>query len=122
MAWEMVDGYFTTEDNIRGLTPKEMEERLGFWPGRLAQGARVLVLDREPRSNEFEPVGSTYYPLGKGLDRSALHKTKFRPGAWLGRRLVKVKRVGVEIECEFPRASIAAEQWTLTTRVWAHEV
>ena len=37
-------GYFTVERNIEGATLREIESKLGFRPGRLAQGARVLVL------------------------------------------------------------------------------
>jgi hypothetical protein len=50
---EYVTGYFTIERNIVGATLPEMETRLGLRPGRLARGARVLVLLRQPLVGEF---------------------------------------------------------------------
>ena len=118
-----VTGYFTTERNIRGLTPRGMELRLGFRSGRLTHGARILVLDREPLPNEYEPVGSSLFPDGVGLDARALHQTKFRPGAWLGERLVKVDPAVPHSGFEwYPPASTSVEQWKLTRPVTAHEI
>ena len=118
-----VTGYFTIERNIRGLSTREMELRLGFRPGRLTQGARILVLDREPLPNEYEPVGSSLFPNGTGLDAHALQETKFRPGAWLGERLVKVEPTIPHSGFEwYPPASAAVEQWKLTLPVSAREV
>jgi hypothetical protein len=68
-------GYFTIERNIRGLTTKEMERALGFRPGRLTYGARVLVLNREPRQGEFVPAGSTFFPGSTGLNAKELKRT-----------------------------------------------
>jgi len=118
-----ITGYFTTESNVRGLSTREMEVRLGFRPGRLTHGARILVLDREPLPGEFEPVGSTRYSSGQGLDKDQLHRTKFRPGAWIGEHLVKVEPVLPDSGFEwYPNASTAVEQWKLTSPVTGHEV
>ena len=102
------------ERAIWGLTPKEMEDRLGLSRGRLADGARILALDEELLIGDFEPRGSTRFPDGKGLDKSALHSTKFLPGAWLGQRLVKVTPLLGSSAIDSPRAFSAAEQWELT--------
>jgi hypothetical protein len=119
-----IKGYFTTERNIRGLTTQEIERKLGFRPGRLTHGARVLVLDREPCPGEFLPAGSTLFSGGKGLNADELRRTTFMPGAWLGQRLVKVKPDLPDSASESypPAPSIAAEQWILTQDVPAHEV
>lgn len=116
-------GYFTIERNIRGLTPREIETKLGFRPGRLTHGARILAFDREPLIGEFEPRGSTRFSDGRGLDKSALHSSKFMPGAWLGERLVKVEPVLPHTAFEwYPPSQSAAEQWRLISPVPGHEV
>jgi hypothetical protein len=119
-----IKGYFTIERNIRGLSTEEIERSLGFRLGRLTHGARILVLDREPSPNEYVSAGSTLFPAGKGLSASELQRTQFRPGAWLGERLVRVEPVLPHSEFEwYPRAfSLAAEQWILTQEIPAHEV
>ncbi len=119
-----VKGYFTIERNIRGLSTQEIERKLGFRRGRLTHGARVLVLEREPRADEFESAGSTRFSGGKGLNLEELQRTKSIPGAWLGQRLVKVVPDLIDSAFEwYPGASsIAAEQWKLTKNVPAHEV
>lgn len=116
----LVDGYFTIERNIRGLTTKQIESKLGFRNGRLTHGARILVLDREPFQHEYEPMGSTLFPGGEGLKA----QTKFRPGAWLGQRLVKVEPDLPHSGFEWypPALGIGVQQWKLTTKVPAHEV
>jgi hypothetical protein len=113
-------GCFTIERNICGLTTQEIEHKLGFRQGRLNQGCRILVLDREPRPGEYVPLGSTLYPRGEGLRRLP----KFRPGAWLGQRLVKVEPIHPHTPWESypPCQTIAAEQWRLTKQVPAHQV
>ncbi len=113
-----IEGYFTIERNIWGLSPREMEIVLGLRPGRLAGGARILALDREPTIGEFDPRGSTRFPDGKGLDESALHSTKFMPGAWLGQRLVKAKPLLSSSAIAFPPSSSAIEQWKLRQAIF----
>ena len=118
-----VQGCFTVERNIRGLTPREIELRLGFRPGRLTHGARIIALDREPTINEFEPLGSTRFPNGQGLSRTELRARAFIPGAWLGERLVKVEPTMPHSAFEwYPESSTGAEQWKLTSPVPGHEI
>lgn len=118
-----IEGCFTLEKNIRGLTPREIELRLGFRPGRLTHGARILALDREPRSDEFAPLGSTRFPNGRGLNGTELQASSFIPGAWLGERLVKVEPTIPHSGFEwYPKASAGAEQWKLTKPVPGHEI
>jgi hypothetical protein len=121
---ETVSGYFTTERNIRGLTTRQIEERLGFRLGRLKNGARILALYREPSPHQYVPVGSTLFPRGEGLNAKELERTKFSPGAWLGERLVKVvpELQRSKGESDPPSSSIHAEQWELTEEVPAREV
>lgn len=87
---EYVTGYFTIERNIVGATLPEMETRLGLRPGRLARGARVLVLLRQPLAGEFVFAGSTLYSDARGLVGVDQRKNVPVPHAWLGQRLVKV--------------------------------
>jgi hypothetical protein len=117
-----IEGYFTIERNILGLSLREMEVRLGFCPGRLAEGARILALDLQPRIEEFEPRGSTRFPDGNGLDKLALKSTKFLPGAWLGQRLVKVEPLVRSSPIESPSSFSAVEQWKLTRAVPGSEI
>lgn len=116
-------GYFTIERNIQGLTTREIETRLGFRPGRLTHGARVIALAHEPRPDEFEPRGSTRYPDGTGLEKPSLHATKYIPGAWFGQRLVKVEPTLPHSGFEwYPPSPGAAEQWKLMKPVTGYEV
>ena len=119
-----VKGYFTIESNIRGLTSSEIEQKLGFRKGRLSSGARIFVLMREPSPAEFEPAGSTFFPHRNGLNINDLTKTKFRPGAWFGERLVKVEPVLPHSAAEsYPAARKSpAEQWILTVDLPAYIV
>jgi len=67
LVMEYVKGYFTVERNIVGLRLRQIEATLGFRPGRLTSGARVLVLQRQPSVGEFVFAGSTRYPNASGL-------------------------------------------------------
>ena len=119
----LVQGYFTIERNILGLTPQQMETRLGFRPGRLTSGAHILVLQGEPNPGEFESAGSTWFPDGRGLNREEINRTAFSPGAWLGQRLVKVQPNLPHSESEYyPVANSPVEQWKLKVRFPAYEV
>jgi hypothetical protein len=120
---ERVTGYFTIERNLVGLSPREMETRLGFRPGRLTAGARILVLVRQPTVDEFIFSGSTRYSNAKGLVPPPLRRVNSIPHAWLGQRLVKVDpnlpHSGFEW---YPDATAAVEQWQLIKPVDATEV
>ena len=119
-----VDGYFTTDNNLRGKTPKEIEHILGLLPGMLAEGARVLQLIRAPNLAEFEVRGSTRRADGRGLDLDQAERTKSIPGAWHGRRLVKVvPLVAGPREGDWPDVrGVAAEQWRLRVKIPAREL
>jgi hypothetical protein len=118
-----VQGCFNIERNIRGLTTREIELRLGFRAGRLTHGARILALDREPHPDEFEPLGSTRFAHGTGLSKADLHASKFIPGAWLGERLIKVEPMLPHSAFEwYPSSPTGAEQWKLTRPISGHEI
>ena len=120
---EKVTGYFTIERNLIGLSPREMETRLGFRPGRLTRGARILVLARQPNLDEFIFAGSTKYSGAKGLVDAKLRRVASMPHAWLGQRLVKVDPNLPHSELEsYPMAESPVEQWQLVKPVDASEV
>jgi hypothetical protein len=120
---EYVKGYFTVERNIEGATLREMESKLGFRPGRLAQGARVLVLLNQPLAGQFVYAGSTLFSDAKGLVEIEKRRNFPIPHAWLGQRLIKVVPLlrdgGDE---QYPAATSPVEQWQLVVQVPAQEV
>jgi len=123
---EHVKGYFTVERNIAGLTLQQMEAALGFRPGRLTNGARVLVLKRPPLVGEFVFAGSTRYSDAKGLvgvqQRLSGASTSV-PHAWRGQRLVKVAPNLLHTASElYPQAKSPVEQWELLAPLPAEEV
>jgi len=120
---EKVTGYFTVERNLVGLSPREMETRLGFRPGRLTPGARILILARQPTVDDFIFAGSTRYPDANGLVDEARRRVTSIPHAWLGQKLVKVAPNLPHSEFEwYPVAETPIEQWQLTRPVEATEV
>jgi hypothetical protein len=120
-----VGGYFTVERNIVGASLPEIEAKLGFRPGRLLYGARVLVLQRQPVAGEFAFAGSTRYSDANGLVGLEQRQNVAIPTAWLGQRLVKVvaklRDNGYET---YPNAEgdVAVEQWKLLVSLPALEV
>jgi hypothetical protein len=78
---ERVKGYFTVERNLIGLSPREMESKIGFRPGRLTAGARILVLLRQPNLEEFIFAGSTKYSDANGLVDATLRRLRSIPHA-----------------------------------------
>ena len=120
---ERVKGYFTIERNLVGLSPRQMETRLGFRPGRLTPGARILVLLRQPNLDEFVFAGSTRYSDAKGLVDEKSRRLTSIPHAWLGQRLVKVDPNLPHTAFEwYPTAEAPIEQWELIEPVDAREV
>lgn len=115
MTIQHVGGYFTTENNIRGLSTQELEARLGFRAGRMDAGVRIWALLREPGPGEYASHGSTRLPCGDGLDHQRVGATQQRPGAWCNRRLVKVEPVTPHTDAENypPALGMPAEQWHL---------
>jgi hypothetical protein len=122
---DKVRGYFTVERNIIGASLPEMEAKLGFRPGRLLYGARILLLQRQPVVGEFVFAGSTRYSNAKGLVGLEQRKNVAVPTAWLGQRLVKVvpklRDTGYE---RYPGAEgdDAVEQWELLVFLPAKEI
>jgi hypothetical protein len=120
---EHVTGYFTIERNIEGANLQELETKLGFRPGRLADGARVLVLLRQPAVGEFVFAGSTRYSGAAGLVGIGKRQNFPIPHGWLGQRLVKVDPNLRHTDSEqYPRAQAPVEQWQLIVPVPAEEV
>jgi hypothetical protein len=120
---EKVRGYFTIERNIVGLSLREMEPRLGFRPGRLTHGARILVLLRPPAVGQFAIAGSTRYSDANGLVDIELRRNVPIPHAWLGQRLVKVDPTLAHSGFEwYPAATTPIEQWVLVVPVDAEQV
>jgi hypothetical protein len=120
---EYVTGYFTVERNLVGATLRELESKLGFRPGRLSQGARILLLLRQPTVGEFVFAGSTRYSDAKGLVDLARRRNVPIPHAWRGQRLVKVVPNLGHNEAEwYPQAQSPVEQWQLIRAVPAEEI
>lgn len=120
---EKVTGYFTVERNIVGLSLREMESKLGFRPGRLTKGVRILRLVRQPVVGEFVFAGSTKYSDAKGLVDVSLRRNIPVPHAWLGQRLVKVlPNLGHSSTEWYPSADSPIEQWQLLVPVEAQQV
>ena len=116
-------GYFTIERNIIGATLSELEQKLGFAPGRLLTGARVLVLKRQPLVGEFVVAGSTRYSNGEGLIPAEERRSVAIPHAWLNQRLVKVKPNRDAADGDlYPSAMRPVEQWKLLVPVPAEVV
>ena len=120
---ELVKGYFTVERNIEGATLPELEAKLGFRPGRLSNGARILSLVAQPLIGQFVFAGSTRYSNAKGLVGIDQRANVAIPHAWHGQRLVKVAPNIPHTDREqYPRAESPVEQWELTTPVPAEEI
>jgi hypothetical protein len=122
-AVEELAGYFTVERNIERLNLLDMESTLGYPPGQLMQGARILVLLEQPSVGQFVFAGSTLTPDATDLVPIAQRQNFPVPGAWLGQRLVKVKPNLPPITGgAWPRAKTPVEQWQLTQPVKMKEV
>ncbi len=120
---EQVRGYFTIERNIEGLNLERMESALGYPPGQLTAGARVLVLLHQPSVGQFVFAGSTLTPDADDLVPLAERRNFPIPHAWLGQRLVKVKPNLSPIKgVPWPRAKTPVEQWQLSVPVAAKEI
>ena len=58
-------GYATKMIYIAGQQPQELEDRIGYHRGRLAQGFLVLVLDDRIVPSEIELVGHSHFSGGR---------------------------------------------------------
>jgi hypothetical protein len=140
-------GFFTNALYLRGQTSAEIERRIGYHPGRLAQGWYLLFLLQLPTPQQFEYRGYSYmsggivqghlanppdrrtaeqrladdgFPLAQGK-QGTIDRLFRLDGA---QRLAKVTPVRGEFgRDDYPAAS-GIPQWTLTVplpfRVAAH--
>lgn len=60
-------GFFTQARYMRGVSLGDMERRVGYREGRLAEGAALLFLTRMPRADEFQFRGYTHMSNGVPL-------------------------------------------------------
>ena len=120
---EYVSGYFTIERNLVGVSLQEMESTLGFRPGRLTSGARIVVLLRQPLAGEFAFAGSTFLEEdARALVPLDQRKNVPVPHAWLGQRLLKViPNLGHSEQERYPSATRPVEQWQLTVPTFPAE-
>jgi hypothetical protein len=118
---EYASGYFTVERNIIGSDLNEIESKLGFQQGRLALGARVLALLRQPAAGEFAFAGSTRYSGARGLVQLRQRLNFPVPHAWFGQRLIKVVPNDSGPD-SYPPATTPVEQWQLLVQIPAKVV
>jgi hypothetical protein len=57
-------GFFTKARFLRGQPALELERRLGYAPGRLANGWWLLFLEQMPTPNDFEFMGYSHMSGG----------------------------------------------------------
>ena len=69
-----VGGYFTCLRAVRGRTPEEMADLLGFARDYLCSGVAILKFVRLPEPEEFELKGYSQTPEGKPFDGFVLRK------------------------------------------------
>jgi hypothetical protein len=77
-------GFFTKAVFLRRQSTAELERRLGYAPGRLAQGWWLLFLERMPTPDDFEYMGYSY--MSGGVTQGHL-----RPGATAEQELKSAK-------------------------------
>ena len=94
---ETVGGYFTEERWIKGCTPKEMEQRLGFAAGKLKNGATIYELDEIPDKSQFKVRGYTHilpkegsgsraeFVQGSGINQFQLNESVSIPAKVIGK-------------------------------------
>jgi hypothetical protein len=69
-------GCFTRLKEIAGASLSEIEIRLGFRTGRLAQGAYILQACELPSAQGFELIGYTHVPLDRFMTNEQYDKRK----------------------------------------------
>jgi hypothetical protein len=122
-----VSGYVTKEKFLKGRTLEEIEKTLGYHPGRLANGATFLKLDRVPAPGEFSLAGYSQVadhratpPTGIDVDKvSQIAAASFATEG--GDRLVKVfPAIGhdpsMANDDQYPPGA-GCPQWKLTTKI-----
>ena len=101
-----VGGYFTCLRAVRGKTPAEMEELLGFQPGSFCTGVVVYRLERLPLANEFELRGYSQLPGGETFDGIVLRRPGMVRPQYFSRDGEQLKYI----------PGLGVEQWELTPR------
>lgn len=71
-------GYVTQEKYLLGLTPAEIERRLGLPPFHLFRGCRVFRLARLPQASEYTDELSAAEPDGLAFDVSQAWEARAR--------------------------------------------
>jgi hypothetical protein len=110
------------ERNIVGLNLCEMEDAIGYIPGQLRDGCRILLLVEQPSVGQFAFAGSSLTPAAEHLVPQPKREHIPIAGAWWGERLVKVKPNSPYFEGKWPKAKRPVEQWLLTQYVTAREI
>jgi hypothetical protein len=98
-----VGGYFTCLRAVRGRTPDEMEDLLGFARGYLGSGAAIFKFTDLPKADEFELRGYSQLPDGETFNGIVIR----RPGQQRPQYLDKNANALTFIP------GTAVEQWTI---------
>lgn len=117
-------GFVTSEKFLLHQTLPEIERRLGFQEGRLAEGAIFLVAERIPQKGEFETrgysqvAGHKHVPL-EGYNKDVL-QTKAQE-AMSEDRLIKVvprktHNPNIHDDIQYPPGS-GVPQWEVTSKI-----
>ncbi|MBK8566756.1 MAG: hypothetical protein IPN76_26345 [Saprospiraceae bacterium] len=101
--YQRLSGFFTQQKFIVGQTLPELERRLGYRSGRLAQGAYVYRAEQLPTANDFELYGYSQVSgdklnTGGQYDRSKANKL------WPGSKDIELNKL----------KSIAMSGWQLS--------
>jgi len=72
---DAVGGYITCQKNVRGKTPTEMEDILGFQKGTFSSGVSIWKLNALPKPADFELRGYTYLPGGERFDGIVIRRS-----------------------------------------------
>lgn len=122
-----VSGYVTKEKFLKGRTLEEIEKILGYHPGRLANGATFLKLDRVPQPGEFSLAGYSQVADHRATPPTGIDVNKVTQmaaasfAATGGDRLVKVfpaigHNASLDNDHQYPPGA-GCPQWKLTTKI-----
>jgi len=76
---DSVGGYFTCLRAVRGRTPEQMEDILGFARGYFSSGVSIWKLKSLPFLDQFELRGYTQLPGGNPFDGIVIRREGQRP-------------------------------------------
>jgi len=122
-----VSGYVTKDKFIRGRTVQQIEQILGFHPGRFRSGIAVVLLNRLPTLAEFELAAYSITPEHRfqrptDLNIDKLKKMAAESWSLIGlERLVKVQPAiphdpDVPPDKQYP-PGLGAPQWKLKVKI-----